>query len=195
MIPSESRLYPMLTDFFDIPSEQAEIFLSKGVLKHSPKGEIVFHAGTVCQRLLFLEEGYIRGFRLIDGKDITHHFYAENWFVADYESFLRDKPGNLYLKTLTDVSYYEYSKYDLAQLYRHHPALANVGRIIAERAFLVMVDRMVDLQTNHLQERVSKLLRQHPGLFQLAPQKHIASYLGVAEQSLSRVLSMRKAKS
>ena len=191
----ESRLYAMLTDFFGIPSEQAEIFLSKGVLKHLPKGELIFRAGAVCHQLLFLEKGYIRGFRLIDGKDITHHFYAENWFVTDYESFLRGKPGNLYLKTLTEVSYYEYDKNDLDQLYSHHPTLANVGRMIAERTFLVMVDRMVDLQTNHLYERVSKLLRQHPKLFQLAPQKHIASYLGATEQSLSRIQSQRKPKS
>ena len=50
-----------------------------------------------------------------------------------------------------------------------------------------MVDRIVDFQTKDLKSRYLDLLKMNPQLFEMLPQKHIASYLGVAEQSLSRI--------
>lgn len=155
----------------------------------APKGRRLLQAGAIQQKLFFLESGLMRAYRLIDGKEYTHYFFVEQWFVTDFKSYLSERAGELYVEALTDVTYYEFQKAPLLQLYTQYHELEALGRIIAEQAYLKMVERLVDFQTQPLKERYHQLIDQQPDLFREVPQKYIASYLGVAEQSLSRIKS------
>ena len=156
--------------------------------KHSvSKGQIIFRPEKPNVKYLFLEKGLLRGYKIIDGKEYTHHFYFPNWFATDYKSYLTEKPSNIFIETLTDVEYYEFNKKDLLHLFREHHEFEKLGRIIAEEAFLQTVEKLSGMQLLSLEDRYKRLLEKNPKLFQKVPQKYIASYLGVAEQSLSRM--------
>jgi len=129
----------------------------------------------------------LRGYKNIDSKDYTHHFYFPNWFATDFESFLTEEPSQICIQTLTETVYYEFNKNDLLNLYKDHHQLEELGRIIAEKAYLTTVEKLSDMQTLDLKQRYESLIKKNPKLFQKVPQKHIASYLGVSEQSLSRI--------
>lgn len=133
----------------------------------------------------------MRAFRLTGGTEYTHHFFVKNWFATDYQSYLTGQPSALYMESLTEVSYYEFDKKNVLDFFTMHPSFEKLGRIIAEQAYLMMVERLVDFQTHNLKDRYLRLINEYPQLFQQVPQKYIASYLGVAEQSLSRIKSMR----
>ncbi|MEL6865044.1 MAG: hypothetical protein AAFP19_11520, partial [Bacteroidota bacterium] len=94
---------------------------------------------------------------------------------------------HLDIVALTDVVVYEFYKKDLDALSHAFPKFEKLGRMIAERAFLFAVDRLQNMQTKNLRQRYLALIEQHPDFFLSFPQKHIASYLGVTEQSLSRI--------
>ncbi|MFT5890240.1 MAG: CRP-like cAMP-binding protein [Dokdonia sp.] len=171
----------------NVSDEVYQLFLNAAKKKEAPKNQLVFHPQKVNDKCLFIEKGILRGYKIIDGKEYTHHFYFSNWFATDFKSYLTNKPSEIYIETLTDAVYYEFDKKNLLELYSQHHPLEKLGRIIAEKAYLFTVEKLSNMQTLDLKERYKNLVEKNPELFQRVPQKHIASYLGVSEQSLSRI--------
>ena len=176
-----------LQSHLSISDSLCEHFISHAQRKRVPKGHLLFQTGIPNQQMLFIERGLLRAYRLIEGKEYTHHFFVENWFATDYQSYLTGQKSLLYIESLTETTYFEFSKKTLLSFYDAEHAFEKLGRIIAEHAYLRMVERLVNLQTQSLKERYLNLINTSPSLFQQVPQKYIASYLGVAEQSLSRI--------
>ena len=137
--------------------------------------------------LWFIEEGVIRAFRVIDGEDYTFYFFTRQDFATDYQSYLTREDSPLFFEALTDTTYQEFSKETILGLYEQFPLFDRVGRIMAERAYLSATDRLKQFQAEPLETRYQKLLARDPDIFQQIPQYHIASYLGVKPQSLSRI--------
>jgi len=171
----------------NLSDEIYELFLNSSNRKEVKKNQILFNPNRVTNKILFLEKGILRGYKIIDGKDFTHHFYFSNWFATDFESFIKENPSQIHIETLTDTIFYEFNKIDLLNLYEKYHQLEKLGRIIAEKAYLATVEKLSDMQILDLKQRFNSLINKNPDLFQKVPQKHIASYLGVSEQSLSRI--------
>ncbi len=176
-----------LSKYFNLSTEECDLFISNANLLKFKKKDHLILAGTPVKKLFFIEKGLVRGYRLNDGIDTTHHFFEEKNFATDYESFLTKKKGELYLEALTNILVYEFDESKLVSFYQAHPKFEEIRFFLAEHAYLQMVERVKDLQTKELKERYSKLIHTNPDLFQHIPQKHIASYLGVMPQSLSRI--------
>jgi len=151
----------------------------------------LFLAGHPFLKLWFIQEGLVRAYRIVDSKDFTFFFFTAQNFATDYESFLTEKSSPLFFETLTEVRYREFSKSTVESLYRANPRYEYLGRIMAERAYLSATERLKQFQTETLEQRYEKLLQRAPELFQQIPQYHIASYLGVSPQSLSRIRAKR----
>ncbi|WP_340203026.1 Crp/Fnr family transcriptional regulator [Ascidiimonas sp. W6] len=176
-----------ITSYINLSDKVYTLFFNSGEKKEAPKHQILFAPPKVSRKCLFIESGLLRGYKLIEGKDYTHHFYAPKWFATDFKSFLTNTPSTLFIETLTKVHYYEFDKEHLYKLYASYHELERLGRIIAEKAYLFTVEKLADLQTLDLTERYQSLIIKNAELFQQVPQKYIASYLGVSEQSLSRI--------
>jgi CRP-like cAMP-binding protein len=176
-----------LRSHLELSDAHYEALLHIASRKQAAKETLLFRPGTANVKLLFLETGMMRAYRVKEGNEYTHYFFPENWFATDFHSYLTEQPSELYIAALTDITYYEFKKQELLDLFSRHPSLEKLGRIIAEQAYLKTAERLVDFQTNKLKERYLRLIRTNPQLFQHVPQKYIASYLGVAEQSLSRI--------
>ena len=164
-----------------------EKLFSRANILQAKKREILIRPGGAIQKIFYIDRGLLRAYRITDGVDVTHHFFAENWFGTDYESFLTSRPGSLYIECMTDSIIYEFDKTVLENLCAEYPKLEKVMRKIAEVAFLTMVERYRDFQTGDLKSRYQKFENTYPEILLAVPQKHIASYLGVAPQSLSRL--------
>lgn len=180
-----------ISTLIDITDQQYQHLENTGTLKQAEKNEILFRAGTPNRKMLFIEKGLLRAYRIREEHEYTHHFYIENWFATDFKSYLTGEHSDLYIQSLTAATYYEFDKMALLELFQRDPIFEKLGRVIAEQAYLKIVERLVAFQTNNLRERYLRLINQNPELFQKVPQKYIASYLGVAEQSLSRIKSQR----
>ncbi|PHN05370.1 Crp/Fnr family transcriptional regulator [Flavilitoribacter nigricans] len=181
------KMIETLRSRIDLPDDICQILLRAAIKREVGKNNILFQPPRVNRKCLFIEAGLVRGYKLIDGKDYTHHFFTPGWFATDFESFISNRPASLYIETLTRCSYLEFDREVLYRLYEEHHALEKLGRIIAEKAYLFTVEKLTDLQTLDLKGRYQNLTRKNPELFRQVPQKYIASYLGVSEQSLSRI--------
>ena len=177
----------IIQSHLEFSDESYDLLMSIATEKQVKKNQLVFHPDKPANKILFLKKGLLRGYKIIDGKDYTHHFYFENWFATDYSSYLTEKPSQLFIESIEETNYYEFKKSDLLDLYNKSHQNERLARIIAEKAFLLTVEKLEDLQLLNLNEKFNALINRNPRLFQRVPQKYIASYLGVSEQSLSRI--------
>ena len=176
-----------LRSLISISDEAVNEIEKSGIRKSVEANSTIFRADRPFLKLLFLEKGLFRAYRIVDGKDVTFFFFTSGEFAVDYESFLRESKSQLFLESLVASDYIEFSKSKINSLYNQYPEFERFGRIMAENAYLSATGRLKEFQTGSLEERYLQLLDRNPKLFQQVPQYHIASYLGVSPQSLSRV--------
>lgn len=177
----------IIQSHLEFSDESYDLLMNIATEKEVRKNQLIFYPDKPVDKILFLKKGLLRGYKIIDGKDYTHHFYFENWFATDFSSFLNEKPSQIFIESVEKTNYYEFKKKDLLHLYNKSHQNERLARIIAEKAFLITVEKLADLQLLNLNEKYEALIKRNPGLFQRVPQKYIASYLGVSEQSLSRI--------
>lgn len=177
----------ILSKHLSFTDQEYDLFISKSEQLEFNKSEFLMTPNEVTKKIFFINEGFVRGYRLVDGKEITHFFYRNNWFATDYESFLENTRGDLYLQALVNTSVYVFHKSTLYQFFKEVTKFEKIRYIIAEYSYLHMVRRYKNLQVNDLRAKYINAITEYPELFHLVPQKYIASYLGVEPQSLSRI--------
>jgi CRP/FNR family transcriptional regulator, anaerobic regulatory protein len=151
------------------------------------KGTELFHPGPPPDRLYFIETGLARAYRLVRGEDITSAFYGTDSFCFDTLSIVAQVPTELYVECLTDVQAHEILIPDLNRLFRRVPPIERLGRRINENLVCGLTERLRAFQMDDLRTRYLALLHQNPELIRQVPQRHIATYLGVKPESLSRM--------
>jgi CRP-like cAMP-binding protein len=153
-----------------------------------PKKHLLHDEGQICQRIYFVEKGLVRAFYYKDdGKDITDWFAPENSFITAVDSFFQQKPSRYFLELLEDSVLYSLTYTELESLYNTDPQLERLGRLILLEVFGKSVNRTIALQFQTAQERYQSFAQTYPTLLQRAPLGHIASFLGVTQETLSRV--------
>lgn len=165
------------------------------VTERYAQGDVIHRTGAVCDRVRFLVSGMARSYLLDEkGKDFTWslHFNEpeanmKNRFVIDYASFTQGEPSRLCIEALTDVEIVSIKQPDVEQLFAQNLVWANVGRLISDLAYHHTHHRVLSLLTLPARARYEQLLNESPVLLRVAPQHHIASYLGITPQSLSRL--------
>ncbi|SFC04663.1 Crp/Fnr family transcriptional regulator [Spirosoma endophyticum] len=151
------------------------------------KNDFLIQAGQVEQYIYYVAEGMVRLFLNNDGKDISLDFVFSNDFVSAYSSFLTGQPTAFTVQALTDVQAFRFSRTNLLSLYDQSHKAERIGRLIAEQAFLRKTRREVQFLTSNAKQRYVQLLEQHPILVQTISIRHLASYLGIEPESLSRI--------
>lgn len=170
-----------------LTKKEEKAFTDMLKIKHFKKKEFVLTEGDICREITFINKGSVRLFYVIEGLENTLNFFFPNdWYTA-YESFLDETPSIENVQALEDTELLQFSKSDLYQLYDNHPVFEKLGRVMAENAFRVVVNRSKMLTNEQPQERYLKLIKNRPELFEKIPQHYIASYLGVKPESLSRI--------
>lgn len=152
-----------------------------------PKGSILLNQGDICQHIYFLEKGFARGFFYQDGKDITAWFAMEKDVATPLYSFVTQKPSFESVEILESSVLYAISHENLQQLYRQYPEFNLIGRVLTEKYYVDLMARTMSFQFQTATERYQHLFAHQPQLLQRASLGHIASYLGISQETLSRI--------
>jgi CRP-like cAMP-binding protein len=151
------------------------------------KGHHWLEEGKRNNYIAFIDNGYLRKYYLKDGNEITDSFYFENDFCADLPSIIgKTKPASNIIAMeptlVTTFSYVEFNK-----LCERSMALEHLSRLLVESAFLKFYSRTVSFILKTPKERYEDLVKTRSSIIQKATQYHIASYLGIGPQHLSRL--------
>lgn len=151
------------------------------------KNEYLITEGKICRHLYFLEQGALRGFYNLDGKEITHWFAFENDFVTSFHSFITGEPAVENIQLLEGSILWSISKESLGSLLNQHHDIERLVRIAYEKYYIRLEERFVNGQFKTASERYQNLLLQTPHMIERVPLGHIASYLGISQETLSRI--------
>lgn len=143
--------------------------------------------GKVCRHLYFLESGALRGFYNLDGKEITHWFGFENDFVTSFHSFITGEAAVENIQLLEGSIVWAISKEKLTGLFDCFHEVERLIRIAYEKYYIRLEERFVNAQFKTAAERYSNLMQQTPHILERVPLGNIASYLGISQETLSRI--------
>ena len=153
------------------------------------KNGFLVEAGKVCKHLYFLERGAVCGFYYLNGKRVTHWFAFENDFFTSFHSFITQQPAVENIQALEGSVMWAITKNDLTILLENFPEIERVLRLAYEKYYIRLEERFVNAQFKTAAERYEQLLQQTPHIAERVPLGYIASYLGVSQETLSRIRS------
>ena len=166
-----------------------DFFTSKLHRRVIQKKTIFLKLNEIENYISFIEYGVVRLYLPKENpeKEITFGFSFKDQFISAYDSFLTQRPSAYQLQALTETTLLSISYNDLQAVYKTTQIGNLIGRLTAERLFLIKSKREQNLLNLTAEERYLKLFKERPELLKVIPLKYISSYIGVTAQALSRI--------
>jgi len=155
--------------------------------KEIKRKTLLQNEGKVCDHIYFIEKGLARTFYYKDGKDVTYWIAAENDFVGAMGSFFSRAISNKCVETLEDSILWVFDHDKLEALYANSKELEKMGRLFANYGITLLEKRFDDFHFMTARQRYKLLLSNHPQIVQRVSLGVIASYLGITQETLSRI--------
>lgn len=190
-----SKYKDFMQKYISLNSTDWDIIKSKLKIEYLKKGDIIHNIGDVSSKIMFVNSGLARTYILDEnGKENTWaiHFndknsYMTNLFIGDYESFINQTQSKLAIDALEDCEVVVLKYEDLKFLYDNTKIGDRFGRLINQEAYTYLHNSIIIRQTKTAKERFENFISETPYLLEKVPQYHIATFLGITPQHLSRL--------
>jgi CRP-like cAMP-binding protein len=191
---TEEKIKQAFDPYFNVPIEACKSFTDLGEMITTTKDQTIKNAGTTEKYLSFILKGS-GGILLWNNSNfVCIDLCYEGEFFGDYKSFLNQQPTPLEVVTFELSELFRISKANFDKLSNNTEFGEKICRYASEALFVHKQKQQIDLLTKTATERYIELQASQLKIIQRTPQKHIASYLGVIPQSLSRIRKEQAAK-
>lgn len=181
------KLKQSIESLIKLSEESWNIIESSFTMKSVKKGELLLKEGQICKFVAFNMDGIIREYFYHKGIDTTSEFIFQDSFFSAYSSFISQTPSKVYLEALTDSQILVMDYQTKQKLYEIVPEWERLARKITEQHYSDKEQRTNMLASMTSEEKYNELLKTgNPEIIKKIPLKHIASYLGIAPETLSR---------
>jgi CRP-like cAMP-binding protein len=164
--------------------ETASPFLSEKTLK---AGDFFLRHGKVARNIAFIEEGLLRQYYLNDGKEVTSCFCRENTITTSYKSLITQQESDIAIQAIEESKLIALSYTSLQKLFNEDLFWQQVGRLAAENEFIVSESHNRFLTDLSATDRYLHILNNDKELLHRVPLNHLATYLQIAPETLSRI--------
>lgn len=152
------------------------------------KGHTVAVPGEPCRYLTFVTAGCLRSYAVDEkGEEHVVQFAPEEWWIGDMYSYLTGKPAELIIEALEDTDALLIDAVMYEQLFLTVPAFDRYFRILLQNNYIATHRRVLASISLSAEERYLQLIADYPSIVQRVAQRHIASYLGITPEALSRI--------
>lgn len=159
------------------------------------KGSVLIRQGQVVDHTYFVTDGCLRSYCIDkNGKEHTLQFAVNDWWISDFIAMYNNEVATLTVECISDSIVIEFKAKELDGIYTLFPEFEAFQRKNLQRHVVSLHKRILNqLQLTAL-ERYELFLNQYPNIEQYTPNYHIASYLGITQQSLSRIRAEKVSK-
>jgi CRP-like cAMP-binding protein len=152
-----------------------------------PKKEIILEAGDFSDSVYFIYKGLVRIYYVKEDKEITNWFIKENMMFAATYTILTGEKNFTNYETLEDTYVLKIKYSVLEYYYEKYHSLEHLGRKIIEAYYGVFMKKTSDVLFLSAEERYHLFVKDHSDLLNRVPLRYIASFLGVTQETLSRL--------
>lgn len=171
-----------------LSSEAEEFIYSISKVKTLPKGKVLIRQGEVVKKTFFVTTGCLRSYCIDkNGKEHTLQFAIKDWWISDYIAIHTDELATLTVECLTESNVIEFNAKELDGIHERFPEFESYQRHNLEQHVVSLQKRILNQLQLSAAERYDLFLKKYPDIEQHTRNFHIASYLGITQQSLSRI--------
>ncbi len=151
------------------------------------KGEYLLRQDQICRSSFYITDGIARKFYLTDGKEVTSELLFPDDIAVSFHSYCLQQPSREYIQALTDIAVSTTDYHAFEQLKVQHPQLVQLDLMLTEYYTLWLEERLYHFHTLNATQRYQLLVKEHPAILQHIQLTHIASFLGISLETLSRI--------
>lgn len=151
------------------------------------KGDIIHDAEKICTRSYFIQKGLVRAYFLKDGKKISEYFPAENEWCNSPKSFITRQKDIYYIDAIENTEAFCLQVNDLVFLFENFPEMERYSRLSMGTVFGHLMERITSLRFTTAKEKYDHFIQTYEDIHHRIPLGMIASYLGIAQETLSRI--------
>lgn len=179
-----------LQKHISVSSEKLGEFCALFEEKKVKKKEILLEQGSICSEEIFVVEGLLRLFHTNNnGEEQTLQFGVEEWWFADLDSFFNQTPSRLSIQALEDSRILTLSFKNRKLAEERFTFLNELTKTMLQKSYIALQNRLIDNLSKTADQRYLDYLYRYPHIVKRLSNIHIASYLGVSPESLSRIKS------
>ncbi len=176
--------------FKDLSFSADEIKIIESVFHKAiyKKGDIILQPDDIVDNHYYILEGCLRSYYIDNqGKEHTVQFGIKDWWISDYTAFFSDSKSIMTIEVIQDAILYRLSKSDKEYLYTKIPRIESFFRKKLEKAFAAFQKRILSNLSETATQRYINFIKTYPNIERNIKNYHIASYLGITTESLSRI--------
>ncbi len=159
------------------------------VFKSFKKGELIHNADRICTKSYFIQKGLTRTYFIKDGKEISEYFCSENEWVNSPRSFMQRKLDIYYIDAIENTEAYCLHLNDLGFLFDNFPEMERYARLSMGTVFGHLIERMTSLKFSTAKEKYDHFCTTYHDIYARIPLGMVATYLGITQETLSRIRS------
>lgn len=161
-------------------------------VKKLRKKQYLLQDGDVCRDHCFITGGLLRTYSVDDkGNEHIIRFAAKDWWISDRESLLTGQPSRFNIDAIEDSTVLLFSKPQMDELMDHLPGFSKMINNILNKSFITSQNRIHEAISSSAEEKYHNFVSRYPDYALRVPQSMIASYLGIAPETLSRLRSKK----
>ena len=181
------QLISYLNGFLKLSDKAAQEVRKNFRVQKIPKDQFISSAGEIANEVHFVAKGCFRYFHKDGNKAITYWFEFENFFATSIRSFTKRQPSQEYIQAIENSMVLSITSDDLMTLYDKYHEFERLGRLITEQYASRLQNRIVGLQISGASQRYLHLMKTQPQVIQRVPLGYVSSYLGISQETLSRI--------
>lgn len=177
----------LISAHLTLTDEEADFINEYIPIVEFKKGILLLREGQIAFDSYFTLQGCVRQYYLIDGEEKTVAFYTEGESISSLSGYLHGTPANYYLECVEDCTLAVLNVYKERELYQKVAGFESLCRASVEEDYAKHQQQLAMYIIKSPEERYIDLMEHRSDLLQRVPQYHLASYLGVKPESLSRI--------
>jgi len=155
------------------------------------KGELIHDAAKICTCSYFIQQGLLRLYFIKDGKEVSEYFSSEGEWVNSPRSFMQRQPDIYYIDAIENTAVFCLHVDDLVYLFNHFPKMERYARLSMGSTFGHFLERITSMRFTTAKEKYVHFCNTYHDIFHRIPLGMIASYLGITQETLSRIRAER----
>ena len=152
------------------------------------RGQLLLSQGAIAKDIFFVVKGYLRIFVSDEaGNEATRFLIFEGQIGTAFPSFILQQPSEAAIQSPEPAELFALSYHHRQKLHRLIPGWETMDRLAIEKEYIAAIRRIESLITMDSKDRYKILLEQHPGMIRRLPAKTVADWLGISQETLSRL--------